>query len=85
MQKYLYNTEEVVNKGHCIFYLFTSGLQGTSSSTVCYRGASEQLMPDNHRDSQILLISLTAMATTLIKRQESNTARQLSEAGNYTD
>lgn len=85
MQNYLLQTEEVLNNGHFLFYLFTSRLQGTSSSTGCCRGTSEQIMSDSHRDCQIPPISLAAMPTTLINRHESNTARQLSEAHNHTD
>lgn len=77
--------EEVLNKGHLLFYLCTSGLQGTPISTVCCRGASEQIISDSHRDRQIFLIPLTAMATILTRRHESNAARQLFEAHNYTD
>lgn len=84
MQKYLLQYRGG-SKQKALSLLFTSRLQGTSSSTVCCRGASELILSDSHRDRQIFLISLTAMATTLIKRQESNTARQLFEAHNYTD
>lgn len=78
-------TTKVLNKGHFLFSLFTSRLQGTSSSTVNCKGASQQIMSDSHRDHQIFLTSTTAMATTLTNRHESNIVRQLSEAHNYTD